>query len=43
MENFRNDPDMAVFLGSTRVGGLGVNLTAADTVIIYDSYWASAS
>ena len=43
MDKFRNDPDMAVFLVSTRAGGLGVNLTAADTVIIYDSDWASAS
>lgn len=39
MEQFRNDPDTPVFLISTRAGGLGVNLTAADTVIIYDSDW----
>lgn len=43
MDKFRNDPDMPVFLVSTRAGGLGINLTAADTVIIYDSDWVSAS
>lgn len=30
---------MFVFLLSTRAGGLGVTLTAADTVIFYDSDW----
>ena len=28
-----------VFLLSTRAGGVGINLTAADTCIIYDSDW----
>ena len=38
---FQEDPDVCVFLLSTRAGGLGINLTAADTVIIYDSDWVS--
>ena len=31
--------DIFVFLLSTRAGGLGINLTSADTVIFYDSDW----
>ena len=33
------DPSIFVFLLTTRVGGLGVNLTGADRVIIYDPDW----
>ncbi|KAM9325006.1 lymphoid-specific helicase [Gastrophryne carolinensis] len=39
MQRFNTDPDSFIFLISTRAGGLGINLTAADTVIIYDSDW----
>lgn len=31
--------DFRIFLLSTRAGGLGINLTAADTCILYDSDW----
>ncbi|XP_046884857.1 lymphoid-specific helicase [Hypomesus transpacificus] len=39
MKRFSSDPEVFLFLLSTRAGGLGINLTAADTVIIFDSDW----
>lgn len=39
VDEFNNDPDIHVFLLTTKVGGLGVNLTGADRVIIYDPDW----
>lgn len=37
--DFQTRPDIFIFLLSTRAGGLGINLTSADTVIFYDSDW----
>ncbi|EJT99869.1 hypothetical protein DACRYDRAFT_81464 [Dacryopinax primogenitus] len=39
VEEWQTRSDIFVFLLSTRAGGLGINLTAADTVIFYDSDW----
>lgn len=39
IEAFNTRTDHRLFLLSTRAGGLGINLTAADTVILYDSDW----
>jgi ATP-dependent DNA helicase len=39
IKEFNEDPALKLFLLSTRAGGLGINLTAADTVIIFDSDW----
>lgn len=39
MERFNADSRIFCFILSTRSGGLGVNLTGADTVVFYDSDW----
>ncbi|CAO3590853.1 unnamed protein product [Absidia cylindrospora] len=38
-EQFNSDKRILCFILSTRSGGLGINLTGADTVIFYDSDW----
>ncbi|KFY08500.1 hypothetical protein V492_06174 [Pseudogymnoascus sp. VKM F-4246] len=37
--NFNENPDINIFLLTTKVGGLGVNLTGANRVIIFDPDW----
>lgn len=39
MDRFNNDKRIFAFILSTRSGGVGINLTGADTVIFYDSDW----
>ncbi|KAK4619413.1 DNA repair protein rhp26 [Fulvia fulva] len=39
VDEFNKDPNLHVFLLTTKVGGLGVNLTGADRVVIYDPDW----
>ncbi len=39
IKEFNENPDFKLFLLSTRSGGQGINLAAADTVIIFDSDW----
>ncbi|KAL5521391.1 hypothetical protein ACEPAG_9317 [Sanghuangporus baumii] len=36
-ERFNADPRIFAFIASSRSGGIGINLTGADTVIFYDS------
>ncbi|KAK6043380.1 protein, SNF2 family [Cooperia oncophora] len=39
VDQFNQDPNIFVFLLTTRVGGLGINLTAANKVVIFDPDW----
>ncbi|VEU21052.1 DEKNAAC101981 [Brettanomyces naardenensis] len=41
-ERFNRDSRVNCFILSTRSGGLGINLTGADTVVFYDSDWNPA-
>lgn len=41
-DRFNNDPRILAFILSSRSGGLGINLTGADTVIFYDLDWNPA-
>ncbi|KYQ90628.1 SNF2-related domain-containing protein [Tieghemostelium lacteum] len=39
VEEFNLDPDIFIFLLTTKVGGLGLNLTGANRVILFDPDW----
>jgi SNF2 family DNA or RNA helicase len=43
VERFQNYPNFRLFLSRLKVGGLGLNLTAADYVFILDPWWNSAA
>ena len=43
VDAFNNTPEIPLFLLSLKAGGLGLNLTAADTVILYDPWWNPAA
>ena len=38
-ERFNQDPSIDALLLTTAVGGLGLNLTGADTVVLFDHDW----
>lgn len=39
VQRFESDPELKLFLISLKTGGTGLNLTSADTVILYDPWW----
>ena len=39
IDNFNNNNNIRIFLVSLKTGGFGLNLVAADTVIIVDPWW----
>lgn len=39
MRRFQTDDSCKVFVGSLQAAGLGIDLTAASTVILYDRWW----
>lgn len=43
VETFQNDDSVKVFLMTLKTGGVGLNLTAADYVFIYDPWWNLAA
>ncbi|MBN2628826.1 MAG: DEAD/DEAH box helicase [Spirochaetales bacterium] len=42
INRFQHNPDVRIFLLSLKAGGIGINLTAADYVILFDPWWNPA-
>ncbi|TPX18060.1 uncharacterized protein E0L32_011879 [Thyridium curvatum] len=42
VDNFNSDPSQFVFLISTKAGGVGLNITSANKVVIVDPHWNPA-
>lgn len=42
VSSFQNDPSTSIFLISLKAGGVGLNLTAADYVFLFDPWWNEA-
>ena len=43
VERFQNDPSCHVMLMTLKTGGVGLNLTVADTVFIFEPWWNKAA
>lgn len=43
VDRFQTDPDCMIMLMTLKVGGVGLNLTAADTVYIFEPWWNKAA
>ncbi len=43
VERFQNNPQCKVMLMTLKTGGVGLNLTAADTVFIFEPWWNKAA
>lgn len=42
LQRFHEDPNCVIFIGSLQAAGLGIDLTAASVVIMYDRWWNAA-